>query len=237
MNYCNADGGDYPPSTFKIDRYDFSAQDIRGLLLRLVRNDNEHSIDMFFRKRLSLLAFTSGFFRTGHHDTWIVPQAQIKPSSINGKGLIPDYLFAGDNSDGVTWWVVELKSPRYKLYKKSSSGRITQTQALQDSISQIEGYIDYCDRNQAYIRDNLGLSSFTRPNGILLYGREKELLECPGKQAKKASFNRDSKSLQIRTYDAFIRQIEYMVDLKSRVPTLDKQLISYFFNKEKNWYD
>ncbi len=113
MRFANANEGDYPPKDYKIDPHDFSGRDIEKLITLIRKNVSETEIDSFLRSKLSLLSFTSSFFRTGHQGSWIIPQAKIKPSGFaNGPGLIPDYLFAGDNSDGVTWWVVDLKSPK-----------------------------------------------------------------------------------------------------------------------------
>jgi hypothetical protein len=123
---ANADPGDYPPADYKIEPYKFTAREIRKLISLIRKNSCETDIDKHLRSNLSLLAFASKFFHSGHHGTWVIPQATIKPPSFsNGPGKIPDYLFAGDNSDGVTWWVVELKSPRHRLFTSCSGCRPT----------------------------------------------------------------------------------------------------------------
>ncbi len=233
MKFCNSphENG-FPPDQYKIDPYDFSSKDIRELILKIIQNKNEREIDLFFRKRLSLLAFASKFFSTGHHDTWIIPQPIIRPPGFEKKGLIPDYLFAGNNSDGITWWVIELKSPKDQLYKFDKNDRVVETEKHKSAISQLTDYIEYCDQNQIFIRETLGLKSFSKPYGLLICGRESELIDSPEKQAKKAFFNRNTVHMQVRTYDAFVRELQYMIGLKSKFPLLNNILLECLIKNE-----
>jgi hypothetical protein len=89
---ANADPGDYPPADYKIEPYKFTAREIRKLISLIRKNSCETDIDKHLRSNLSLLAFASKFFHSGHHGTWVIPQATIKPPSFsNGPGKIPDY--------------------------------------------------------------------------------------------------------------------------------------------------
>jgi hypothetical protein len=233
MRVSNAEQGDYPPDQYKIDPHNFSKADLEKLISLIRKNSTETEIDIFLRNNLSLLSFSSSFFSTGHHGTWVIPQPIIKPSGFaNGAGKIPDYLFAGDNSDGVTWWVIDLKSPQDNLYKEDKTGRIVETSKLTSSISQIRDYICYCTENQGFIRDVLGLKSFTSPYGIVIIGRESELKKDVRKQSYKAQFNRDSQTIQIRTFDAFLRQIEFFSHNAYNLNFLDKIYTSCFVTDE-----
>ncbi len=237
MNLCNADFGDEPPDQFRVKTYDFSAQDIRGLLRKIVSNASERDIDQYLRKRLPLFAFISKFFSSGNHGAWVIPQAKIKPPGFDGKGLIPDYLFASQNSDGITWWVVELKSPKFRLYTQDGTGSVTETKEHSAGISQLRRYLDFCEKNQGFIRDALGLKTFTSPYGVLIAGRESELRKNPEKQAAKARFNRDSRILQVRTYDAYVRHVQYMLGLNSRVPELSHLFVELTTSHELSPFD
>lgn len=238
MHFANASAGDYPPKEYKVDPYNFTEDDLEKLIFLICKNAGEAEIDSLLRYNLSLLSFTSGFFRTGHHETWIIKQPIIKPSGfVNGSGQVPDYLFAGDNSDGVTWWVVDLKSPRDSLYKKDKNGRVVETAQLASGISQIKEYINFCTKNQGYIRDVLGLTSFTSPYGVLIIGRESELKQDLRKQAYKAQFNHDTQNIQIRTFDSFLRKIEFHIRSSYKLPFLAKLCKSFFTNDELSPWD
>lgn len=238
MSFANAKEGDYPPEDYKIDPHDFNGRDIGKLITLIHKNVSETEIDSFLRSKLSLLSFTSSFFSTGHHSSWIIPQAKIKPSGFaNGPGLIPDYLFAGDNSDGVTWWVVDLKAPKDFLDKEDKNGRIVETDQLQSGINQIDDYIDYCTKYQEFIRGSLGLTSFTSPYGIIIIGREAELKGDPRKQARKSQFNRRTHTIQVRIFDAFIREIEFYSRASYKLPFLSKLYKSFFITDEITPHD
>ncbi|MBH8551709.1 DUF4263 domain-containing protein [Nostocaceae cyanobacterium CENA357] len=238
MRFANAEEADYPPKEYKVDPHSFQEGDLGQLISLIRRNVGETEIDSFLRRRLSLLSFTSSFFRTGHHNTWIIPQAKIKPGGfVNGTGKIPDYLFAGDNSDGVTWWVVDLKSPKHQIYKKDKDGRPVETAELASGISQVRDYIRYCTENQGFIREALGLKSFTSPFGVIIIGRESELRKDLSKQAYKADFNKDSQTIQIRTFDAFLRQAEFYSRSSYKLPFLAKLYSSLFVTDEISPWD
>lgn len=242
MRFANAAQADYPPNSYRVGRYDFDRDDLVKFVSLIRKQSSETEIDTFLRSNLSLLSFTSSFFSSGHHGTWVIPQATIKPSGFaNGVGKIPDYLFAGDNSDGITWWVIELKSPGDKLYKEDNHKRIIETTKLSSSISQIRDYISYCTENQAFIRDVLGLHSFVSPYGVIVMGRESELKKDLRKQSYKAQFNKDSQTIQIRTYDAFLRQIRSAGQTAHKLNFLDKIYTSLFVKEEisplDRWYE
>jgi hypothetical protein len=78
----------------------------------------------------------------------------------------------------------------------------------------------------------LGLRSFTSPYGILIIGREDELRKNMEKQRLKALFNRDSRVIQIRTYDAFIRHMEYIIGITSKLPFQSSLYLNLFVSHE-----
>lgn len=233
-----ANKGDFPPEEYKIDPYDVTGSDIEKLIALIRKNASETEIDSFLKKRLPLLAFTSSFFSTGHHGSWVIPQANVKPPGFaSGSGHRLDYLFAGDSSDGVTWWIVELKSPKDSLYKENSDGRIVETDKLRSAINQVDDYIGYCTEQQGFIREAFGLTSFTSPYGIIIMGREAELKKDSRKQARKSQFNRRIHTIQIRTFDAYIRAVEFYSKVSYKLPFLAKLYLSLFIDNELTYHD
>ena len=235
MFFANADDRYRPSDKYKIDRHSVREKDLAHLISLIRKNANETEIDAFLRKRKPLLSLASGFFQSGHDADWIIPQAKIKPSGFaNGSGLIPDYLLASKNSAGITWWVIEFKSPGHSLYKENKDKRVVPTPELDSAISQIYGYIDYCTNNLAYFRDKkgLGLESFTAPYGLIIIGREKELQQDIKKQERKRLYNRRTHDIQIRAYDAFVRKIEFLSRASYELPFLPKLYKSLFVNEE-----
>lgn len=237
MKYSNADEGDYPPSKYKVDQSKLSVYAF-SKFIDFIRNDSKESeIDKFLRENVGLLGLSSDFFHTGHHGTWIIPQAYIKPPGINGHGMIPDYLFAGDNSDGVTWWVVEMKSPSDTLFKIDSSGKAIHTSKLKKALAQLNGYISYASEQQDYIRQALAVTSFKAPHGVIIMGREKELYEDKRKQEAKAKFNQKNINLNIRTYDSFLRRIKEFSIVTHKMSFLSKIYLKFFIKEEKSYWD
>ncbi|KJH71686.1 hypothetical protein UH38_11575 [Aliterella atlantica CENA595] len=236
--FVNANKGDFPPEEYRVDPHNVTGDDIEKLITLIRKNAGETEIDLLLKNRLPLLSLTSSFFSTGHHRSWIIPQARIKPSGFtNGPGLRPDYLFAGENSDGVTWWVVDLKSPKDTLYKENGDGRIVETDKLRNAISQVDDYITYCTKHQGSIRNTLELTSFSSPYGIIIMGREAELKRDLRKQERKAQFNRRTHTIQIRTFDAFVREVEFHSKCSYKLPFLTKLYKSLFVIDELTHHD
>ena len=124
------------------------------------------------------------------------------------KGLKPDYLFGGKNSDGFFWCVAELKGPQDRIFRRASDDRKTVafSAVANEGICQLLQYMDYCTSTQSYFRDHFGLNNFRDPRGILVIGREAELESDFQLQELKAAWNRISgDKLMIRTYDALLR--------------------------------
>ena len=148
---------------------------------------------------------TVWLFSTGHHMSWVFSKPEIK-GSINGSGgLIPDYLLAGANSDGVRWFALELKGANAKAFHKSA-GRVHLSSEANKGICQLLSYIDSLARDQAYHRENK-LAGMRQPTGILMIGTEDETSDLAIRDFKQA-WNRENPRLQIRSYHALLRQLE-----------------------------
>lgn len=216
----------YPPDEFRVDPYDITSKQVDKFLSLIIKNSDETKIDDFLQENLSILAFISVFFWTGHHGAWILPQQLIKPRVGQNKGLKPDYLFAGDNSDGVTWWILELKGANENIWIEDKNGDFRFSGAANKGVNQLTRYIDYCTINQGAIRDAYGIDSFTEPKGILLMGRGKEFESNEQKRNLKRRHNRNNPHLQIRTYDALINKIKGAGQINYKLPWLQKLKIN-----------
>lgn len=196
---------------------DNDAERLLREFFRLVhRGAIERELDAFLRENPVVLGLASRMFRAGHHGCWVIPQLEIKPKTLDGNpGLIPDYVVGARSSDGITWWVLELKGPREQLYVERE-GRILESPAHLAARAQLEGYLDWCDANASHLRDVLRLPEFSRPRGVLVMGRGKEMEKDPRKQEKKKQANRRHPDIEVRTWDAFLREILELVTLDSR---------------------
>jgi Domain of unknown function (DUF4263) len=145
-------------------------------------------------------------FSTGHHMSWIFPKEQIRPPSGSLGGLIPDYLLAGASSNGLEWFVLELKGADKRAFVKRGK-RVLLSSDANAGICQLLNYIDRSAHDQAYLRDGLELAGFREPRGILLIGTEAESDDDQVRDFKGA-WNRANPKLQIRSYDSLARDVE-----------------------------
>lgn len=170
---------------------------------------SETEIDSFLSANPELFAFALHGFQTGHHGIVVLPKQQIKAKSKIEKddyGLIPDFLVAGENSDGFQWWVIELKGINQNIFIKDGNSRIALSETTNKGIIQLLEYIDFCNKYQSNLRDAFGLEDFREPNGILIMGHEDEFKDKK-KKAIKASWNRmHQKKLEIRTFSWLLRE-------------------------------
>ena len=170
----------------------------------------ERDVEAFFNENPPALALALTFFQTGHHASWIIPKRTIRARlSDTSPGLIPDYLIAGANSDGVTWWVMEVKGPGARIFGGADSAKTLSSEANRGILQLLE-YIDVCAENQAYLRDQAGLKGLREPKGLILIGTDAELNDIRNRKLR-AAWNRVNPSLQIRTYSALIREVEEML--------------------------
>ena len=127
----------------------------------------------------------------------------------NQRGLIPDFIVGGKNSDGFQWWVIEIKSANQNLLRKNKNDEIYFTSEGNKGVSQLIEYIDYCRMYQSYLREIFKLKDFREPSGFLLIGTEHEFENDEIKQSFKSAWNRLTKpNLEIRTYNSMTRKLK-----------------------------
>jgi hypothetical protein len=121
-------------------------------------------------------------------------------------GLVPDFIIGGRSSLGFQWMVVELKGADENVFSKNGRD-ISLSRTASRGVCQLLEYIDFCAKSQANIRDSLNLTDFREPTGLLVVGTQAESSD-PRKRDLKAAWNRAKGSLQIRSYNAFLRACE-----------------------------
>jgi len=200
---------DWPPQQYYIEAGNVSSA-VRLAFKELLNEAvGESEVDLFLRENPALLGQCLNFTNFGHHGMWVIPQKLIDPGATpTRKGLKPDYLFGGRNSDGFFWCVAELKGPNERVFKHADDTRHTPSfsAAANEGICQLQQYMDYCNSAQSFFRDHFKLTNFREPRGFLIIGREAELEENPQLQELRAAWNRNSGGrLMIRSYDALLR--------------------------------
>jgi Domain of unknown function (DUF4263) len=175
---------------------------------------SEREIERFLSDNREVLSMVAALFHTGHHMSWLYPKEQIRPPSGAIGGLIPDYLLAGASSNGVEWLVLELKGADARAFDKRRK-RVRLSREANEGICQLLNYIDYATRNQAYMRDELKLTGFRDPRGVLLIGTEVESND-PQVQDFKRAWNQYNPTIKIQSYNRILRQMESDLSLEAR---------------------
>ncbi|GGL37110.1 hypothetical protein GCM10009091_18800 [Pseudomonas brenneri] len=199
---------DWPPESYYVKSSAVSNATKKAFMELLKDGVSETVVDSFLRKNSAFFGQCLNFTNFGHHGMWVVSQKLIDPGATpSQKGLRPDYLFGGKNSDGFYWCVAELKSPSARLFKRGKNGRnISFSETANQGICQLLRYMDYCSANQSFFRDHFKLTDFREPKGFLIIGREEELELDEQLQELKSAWNRSSGGrIMIRSYDALLR--------------------------------
>mgnify|MGYP003974471471 FL=1 len=174
------------------------------------QNPSETEIELFLKENKEMLALITFLFSTGHHASWVYPKQHLRIATNNIGGKIPDYIIAGANSDGVSWYVLELKGANKKVFIKNNK-RVHLSSETNKGICQLIEYIDISTRSQSYLRDEINLKGYREPKGILLIGTDEE---SENQQVRdfKAAWNRMNNQIQIYTYNRLLRVIEHKVN-------------------------
>ncbi|MBK3519902.1 Shedu anti-phage system protein SduA domain-containing protein [Carboxylicivirga marina] len=198
---------DYPPKEYFTHKIFLKDKAVFRLTELIQSNAGERELDKCLTDNPEL--FDSILDNTGNHGIWVLSKQQIKSRVSNKRGLIPDFIVGGKNSDGFQWWVVEIKGANQKLFRKSSQDEYYLTSESNKGISQLVEYIDYCRKQQAYFRDELKLKDFREVNGILILGKEEEFEDNEIRQELKSAWNKTlMPNIQIRTFSSMLRKLK-----------------------------
>jgi hypothetical protein len=200
----------WPPKEYFVNQNNVTRKQLDEFKTLIQKDAGETEIDNFLKANLEVLSISLDFFKTGHHGAWILTQQEIKPTTTL-PGLIPDLLIGGKSSDGFQWWVLDLKGANDSIFSESGP-RVHFQSKVNMGIFQVLEYMNYCAKNQAYLRDSMSLVGLREPKGLLLIGREGEMANDQRRQELKRAWNNLSDKLQVRTYDAFLRAVETKVN-------------------------
>ncbi len=203
----------WPPKKYFIDQHKVTPHQYEEFKALVEKGAGETEIDNFLRKNKEILSNALSFFRTGHNGSWIIPQQDIKPPT-HEPGLKPDYIIGGKNSDGFTWWIIDLKGSDVPIFSKEGN-RVFFSKTANMGVFQVLEYMNYSSKMQSYMREGLSLVDFRETSGLLIIGREKELNENSQRKELRAAWNRlTNGNLHVRTYDALLRALKQKLGSK-----------------------
>jgi hypothetical protein len=127
---------------------------------------DERIMQDFLKKNPYLL--TRGI-HPAHHGQICIPKPKL------GGQLEPDFLIAGLDSAGFSWYGVELKSPEYKMFTKEGE----ETKELKHAIRQIQEWRSWLTSNIVFAQDTLGYMHIDAnlPCFVFIGRRENEVLD------------------------------------------------------------
>jgi len=195
---------------FRYVKFDATKEQLIRLKELIETKGSETEVHNFLDNNREVFSFALHAYQTGHHGSIVLSKQNIRPhvKADNSKGLIPDFLVAGDSSDGFEWWVVELKGVNENVFTTDKDNHAYFTSTINKGVFQLLEYIDFCSENQTYLRDTLKLPDFREPNGLIIIGTEKEF-DDKRLQKLKSAWNRLlPKRLEIKTYNWLLRQFQ-----------------------------
>lgn len=160
---------DIPLRAFSVDWMNVPAHLFRRFRKCLSTAKREEELQSFLAKNPWLLAAQLA----GGHGRGVIPKKRL------GAELVPDFLVGERSSAGFEWFVVELKSPKAKMFTKAGDP----TKYLNRAISQIRAWRIWLETNQNYAarprtESGLGLTDISaRLDGLILIGRSVDIDE------------------------------------------------------------
>jgi hypothetical protein len=127
----------------------------------------------------------------------------VLPQHRLGAEFVPDFIIGEHSSDGYSWLMLELESPRLPFFTNSGDPRAPLTHA----IRQIQDWRAWLHRNQNYAsrarsESGLGLVDITgNVPGIVLMGRRALLDSAASARRRQMAADLD---IRIHTYDHLI---------------------------------
>lgn len=173
-------------------------------LIELVDAGSETRIHAYLEAHPHFWRHFLSTYRTGHHNFVVVSKQQISPHIPGVRhGQIPDFIIGGKNSDGWSWYVIELKSPNQKLFS-GSGGKSRLSNIANGGVLQMMAYRNFCGEYQGVMRDLFKLEEFSEPTAVLLIDRARTFELSEEQRRLKRSWNRAATFAEIRTYDSLL---------------------------------
>jgi len=182
---------EWPDSDKKLNKANATKEQLKEFKQLIKRKVGETEIHNFLEQNEVVFYFALRDYRTGHHGLWVYSKQELQPriKSRNIKGLIPDFIIGGENSDGHQWVIIELKGPNDNIFDIRSN-RIQLTATANSGICQLMEYTDACCEIQSHLRDHFSMRDFREPKGILIIGTDDEFKD-KRKQKLKRAFNQN----------------------------------------------
>jgi len=157
--------------------------------------EDEKPLQRHLERHPMLLATHLG----GGHGRFVLPQF-----SLDGR-YVADFLIAEGDSDGLHWTLVELESPRVRLFTGTGVPRKELAKGLQqvsDWRRHIQENLDHARKLR--IHGGLGLEDIEpQPPGIVVIGRERDLTD-EDRERRKAI--RRERAIAVHSYDWLARE-------------------------------
>lgn len=154
----------------------------------------EQDMQTYLERNPKILVHTVG----GGHGRWVIPQFRF------GSNHVADFVVGEKHSFGHEWLLVELKSPKAKMFSKKgdpTASLIHAIRQIQDWRSWIRKNIDYVGRQTA--ENGLGLIDINdSTSGLILIGREADNDEKNNERRRQMCIEN---RLSIHTYDFLLR--------------------------------
>lgn len=186
-----------------------SQADLDAFRQALDTADDERPLQAFLEAHPTLLVAPLA----ANHRGWVIPQKKL------GHQFIPDFVVGGLTSLGHEWLLVELESPKAKLFNQDGEA----SKILRHAIRQIQDWRDFLTSNLNYARNprqsnGLGLRDISPdPFGLILIGRRASLdNETIQRRRRLAQEHR----IAIHTYD-------YLIETCSKPPIARVPLIRH----------
>jgi len=200
---------DWPPSENKISRREATTEQLNEFKYLIKHRAGETEIHEFLEENSVIFGFALRDYGTGHHGLWVhskqVIQSRIKNRNV--RGLIPDFIIGGENSNGHQWFVVELKGANEDIFTIKADS-IYLSSIANKGLCQLIEYADACSEIQSHLRDHFRMHDFREPKGILLIGTEDEFRDKRKQRMARALNKRFAKDVEIRTFNWLLRNFE-----------------------------
>ncbi len=147
--------------------------DVRALEQAIAAAKDERPLQKLFEERPHLLAQHLG----GGHGRWVIPQKRL------GSEFVPDFLIGDRSSIGFQWHLVELESPRARMFTRDGveSAQLKKAQAqISDWRTWIADNLDYSRRPRE--AHGLGLPEISPAGPALILIGDDDRGEPPGRR-------------------------------------------------------
>ncbi|WP_020521675.1 Shedu anti-phage system protein SduA domain-containing protein [Catelliglobosispora koreensis] len=193
--------------TGRTGAHDATPDDVAAYNLALESADDEKPLQRYFTDHPWMLAG-----ELGAGCRWVIPETRL------GAEFRADFLIARLDSRGVRWTLVELESPRARLFTKDRRPR----KELAKGLNQILEWRAWLNDNRSYARrggrTGLGLYDIDGEacSGLVLIGRGNDRTETDRELLQRHEFRNN---VQIHSYDWIVREAQQRMTFRKEHPS------------------